>query len=96
MKVFRILCAGLLQDFSIRYFPIMATVQTPPKQRTSRILANKAPATKEETSAHGQDRWNELLATPESDALLMLLVEDAKRNEAEGKYDEEDWEMRLR
>ena len=69
----------------------MATVQTPPKQHTSGIRTKKVPKTEETSSAQGQDRWDELLATQESDALLMLLVEDAKRNETEGKYDEEDW-----
>lgn len=71
----------------------MAILKTPSKQRSSSIQAKPSTAspTSKTPSSHGQDRWDELLATPESDALLMLLLEDAKRNEAEGKYDEEDW-----
>lgn len=73
----------------------MATLQTPPKQRTQSLKAKKSanPATQitPAVGVGGQERWDELLATPESDALLMLLIEDAKRNEAAGKYDEEDW-----
>ena len=35
--------------------------------------------------------WDELLNTPESDALLALLINQSKLNEKEGKFEEDDW-----
>lgn len=39
----------------------------------------------------GQATWDELLATPESDALLTLLIAQAQADEQKDDSDEEAW-----
>jgi hypothetical protein len=71
----------------------MAILKKQPKRRTD--VQEKRTETGKTVSIEGQktgqEQWDTLLATPESDALLILLVEQAKRDVADGKFDEEDW-----
>lgn len=41
---------------------------------------------------NGDEIWDELFATPESDALLTLMVAEASQEEAEGKLIEGGWD----
>jgi hypothetical protein len=42
--------------------------------------------------ASGQDKWDELLQTPESEAFLTVLVAEARAERENGKLLEGDWE----
>jgi hypothetical protein len=59
------------------------------KANTKKI--SKAITSEKSIPKNGQTRWDELLATPESDALLTLLVAQAQREEQNGNFDEEAW-----
>ena len=65
-------------------------IKTTNKRRdaTKTTTKKNIPANDEKS---GQNKWDELLATPESDALLTLLVAQAQREEQAGNFDEEDW-----
>jgi hypothetical protein len=71
----------------------MAILKKQPKPQTGALTkrSKTAKTVSIEEQKTGQEQWDTLLATPESDALLILLVEQAKQDVADGKFDEEDW-----
>lgn len=65
----------------------------------SRLTGNRAtretskPKTEVQSKAkNGDEIWDELFATPESDALLTLMVAEVRQEEAEGTLIEGGWD----
>jgi hypothetical protein len=73
----------------------MPTVKTSSKARTS--VSNKARTDKQlqssgTTKKSPQDKWDELLETPESEAFLTMMVDEVRRERNEGELIDGDWE----
>ena len=60
------------------------TIKTKKQKKTIPIIHGKK-------NTDGQKVWDDLLKTQESDALLTILISESKKNESEGKFEEEDW-----
>lgn len=69
----------------------MPTVKTKPSS-----IPKKAHSEKRKSSTkpkkHGQEKWDELLQTPESEAFLTMLVAEVRAERQSGKLLEGDWE----
>ena len=70
----------------------MPTLQakSSPKKTTERKESKTQQPTK--TKLSGQERWDELLATPESEAFLTMLVAEVRAERQAGTMLEGDWE----
>ncbi|MBD1206853.1 MAG: hypothetical protein H9535_00360 [Ignavibacteria bacterium] len=70
----------------------MPTLQakSSPKKTTERKKSKTQQPTKAKLS--GQERWDELLATPESEAFLTMLVAEVRAERQAGTMLEGDWE----
>jgi hypothetical protein len=63
---------------------VKKTFDRPRKNETIRAKTMKQSST-------GQEKWDNILNTPESDALLNTLIAQAQQEEQSGNFDEEDW-----
>jgi hypothetical protein len=69
----------------------MATAAQP-RQADKRTSSTKALSPKAKTIKSGDEIWDDLLATPESEAFLTLMVAEVRQEEADGKLIEGGWD----
>jgi hypothetical protein len=68
----------------------MATVAKS-RLTSKRVSQPKAKSKKAKKPRNGDEIWDELLATPESEAFLTLMIAEVRQEEAEGKLIEGGW-----
>ena len=69
----------------------MATAAQP-RQADTRRSSTKASSPTAKTIKSGDEIWDDLFATPESEAFLTLMVAEVRREEANGKLIEGGWD----
>lgn len=63
----------------------------PSKKKTTIKLQKAVSPSKAKNRKNGDEIWDELLATPESEAFLTLMIAEVRQEEAEGKLIEGGW-----
>jgi len=72
---------------------IMATIAKPRRTGSRTTRETVKPKIEVETPTNnGDEIWDELFATPESDALLTLMMAEIRQEEAEGTLIEGGWD----
>ncbi len=70
----------------------MPTLKTKPTDRPKKTKKAISKSQTPSSAKSGQEVWDDLLQTPESEAFLTMLVAEARQERQSGKLIEGDWE----
>lgn len=69
----------------------MPTTRIQSERKTSKTSDSSKKTGAKRKAERANEKWEELLSRPESDSLLDLLIEDAKKHEQAGRYTDDPW-----